>query len=76
MSLWNFIEHEYLDIMIGNESWLSPSIYTSKVFPPTYNVYRKDRSDGYGGVFIACHHELTSLHLTLDDSNGNELITA
>jgi len=65
----------YPDI-IGKESWLNPSIYTSEVFPPTYNVYRKDRSDGYGRVFIACHHKLTSSHLTFDDSNGNELIAA
>ena len=57
-SLWNFIEHEYPDIMIGNESWLNPSIYTSEAFPPTYNVYRNDRSDGYGGVFIACRHDI------------------
>ena len=63
-------------IMIGNESWVNPSIYTSEVFPPTYDVYRKDRSDGYGGVFIACLHKLTSSHLTLDDNNGNELISA
>ena len=46
------------------------------MFPPTYNVHRKDRSDGYGGVFIACHHKLTSSHITLDDNNGNELIAA
>ena len=62
-SLWSFIEHEHPDVMIGNESWLYPNIYSSEVFPSEYNVFRKDRSDGYGGAFIACHNKLTSFQL-------------
>jgi len=73
-SLWNFIEHEHPDIMIGNESWLNPNIYSSEVFPPEYNVFRKDRSDGYGGVFIACHNKLTTFQLTLNENTSSELI--
>ena len=30
-SLWNFIEHEHPNVMIGNESWLNPNIYFSEV---------------------------------------------
>jgi len=44
------------------------------VFPSEYNVFKKDRSDGYGEVFIACHNKLTSFHLTLDENSNSELI--
>jgi len=52
------LKHEHPDIMIGNESWLNPNIYLGEVFPSEYKVFRKDRSDGYGGVFIACNNKL------------------
>lgn len=55
-----FIEDHQPDIIIGSESWLSPSVYSSELFPPTYNVYRQDREDGYGGVFILCSRRLSS----------------
>jgi len=70
-SLWNFIEHEHPDVMIGNESWLNPKIYSSDLVPSEYNVFRKDRSDGYGGV---CHNKLTSFQLTLEENSSSELI--
>ena len=60
--------------MIGNESWLNPNIYSGEVFPSEYNAFRKDRSDCYGGVIIACHNKLTSFQLTLDDNSSSELI--
>ena len=41
------------DIIIGTETWLKPEIHSSELFPPTYNVFRKDRKDGYGGVLVA-----------------------
>ena len=45
---------------------VKPSIHTSEVFPDSYNVYRKDRKDGYGGVFLACHSKLPSKIIPLD----------
>ena len=57
------------DVMIGNESWPNPNIYSSEVFPSEYNVFR---ADGYGGVFITCHNKLTLF--TLDDNSSSELI--
>ena len=33
--------------------WLSPSISSSEFFPSGYIDYRKDRKDGYEGVFLA-----------------------
>jgi len=73
-SLWSFSKHEHPDIIIGNESWLNPNIYSIEVFPSEYNVFRKDRPD-YGGVSIACHNKLTSFQLTPSENSGSELIT-
>ena len=39
------------DVLIATETWLSTSISSSEFFPPGYNVYRKDRQDGYGVSF-------------------------
>ena len=49
------------DILIGTETWLSESIYTSEIFPPSlgYDVIRRDRpSDPHGGVLLAAKTEL------------------
>ena len=48
------------DIVIGSETWLNPDIHSSELFPATYNVYRKDRRDGHGGVLIATKGSLIS----------------
>jgi len=57
---------------VGSESWLKPDILNSEIFPDGYNVYRKDRFDGYGGVFLACHQSLISCELDIPD-NSSEL---
>ena len=31
------------DIILGNESWLTPDIGNNEIFPIDYNVFRKDR---------------------------------
>ena len=62
----NFVSVNSPDIIVGCESWLSPSISTSEVFPAGFTVYRKDRSDGYGGVFIACQNSLVSEEINLN----------
>ena len=42
------------DIILGNESWLTPDIKSSEIFPESFDAVRKDRaSDAHGGVFIA-----------------------
>ena len=71
-SFLNFIDTNKPDIVIGSESWLKPSINNSEIFPPTYNIYRHDRSDGYGGVFIACKNLLNSSNLYV--STCNEIV--
>lgn len=40
------------DFIFGTESWLDETILNSEIFPPTYDVYRKDRNCHGGGVFL------------------------
>ena len=44
-------EHEP-DIIVGCESHLDSSYLSSEIFPASFNIYRKDRSAGGGGVFL------------------------
>ena len=47
------------DIILGNESWLTPEIKNSEIFPDSFDAIRKDRvGDAHGGVFIAFRHDL------------------
>ena len=48
------------DVIFGSESWLSPLIYTNEIFPHNFDVYRCNRDDGFGGVFLACNNKLVS----------------
>ena len=60
------------EIIFGSEPWLNSDISSSEVFPTGYNVYHKDRADGYGGVFVACHRSLISSAVDIPD-NTSEL---
>ena len=47
------------DIILGNESWLTPEIKNSEIFPDSFDAIRKDRvGDAHGGVFIAFMRDL------------------
>ena len=52
------IESAEPDIIIGTETWLNPSIYSSDVLPNNYAVFRRDRADSHGGVLIAVKDDL------------------
>ena len=52
------IESAEPDIIIGTETWLNPSIYSSEVLPNNYAVFRRDRADSHGGVLIAVKDDL------------------
>ena len=60
----NMIDSCNPDVIIGTETWLNENIHSTELFPPSYTVIRKDRSDGYGGVLIALKQEFTFEHLT------------
>lgn len=48
--LCNIIESSDPCIIIGTETWFNPTIHSSEIFPPNYEIIRKDRNDGYGRV--------------------------
>jgi hypothetical protein len=59
-----------VDIVIGTESWLDPSIKDHEVFPSGFTIYRKDRNCGKGGgVFIAVSDDIMSSHMADLDSD-------
>ena len=47
-----------IDIILGCETHLSPSISTSELLPPVYTAHRCDRDDGYGGSIIIAKKNL------------------
>lgn len=50
----NLLDSVKPDIIIGTETWLTHDQITGQCFDPDYfEVFRKDRADGYGGVLIA-----------------------
>ena len=59
--------HQYHpDFIVGTESWLTADILNNEIFPHGYNIYRKDRPDGYGGVFFACRDNILCRQLSLN----------
>ena len=43
---------------MGNECWLNTDIASGEIFPDDYDVFWKDRPDGYRGVFEATKKDL------------------
>ena len=48
------------DIIVGTETWLNSSVYSSEFLPSTYQIFRRDRSTDTtgGGVFLAIKYSL------------------
>jgi hypothetical protein len=57
-------------IIICTETWLNNSVYSSEIFPPNYEVIRKDRQDGNGGVLIAVRKDYIFDRLETDDESN------
>ena len=65
IELWNLLESTNADIILGTETFLRPDIHNSEIFPPHFNVYRRDRPhQAYGGVLIAAKTSLISHQIT------------
>ena len=57
--LHTIIDSAKPDIILGNESWLTPDIKNSEIFPDAFDAIRKDRvGDAHGDVFIAFRRDL------------------
>jgi hypothetical protein len=48
----NLLDSRNPDILFGCETWLNPNITDNEILPENtgYNIFCKDRKDGYGGV--------------------------
>ncbi|XP_041457324.1 uncharacterized protein LOC121409459 [Lytechinus variegatus] len=67
---WIIIETAKPDIIILTETWLNSNILSSEILPQGlhYELFRRDRSDGYGGVAVAISRSFDAKHLhTADD---------
>jgi len=64
----NVIDNEVSHFITGTESWLKPTVYSSEVFPPEYEIFCNDRPDGYGGVLLACHISLACTKIPIHTS--------
>ena len=70
VELHSIIDSAKLDIILGNESWLSPDIKNPEIFPDSFDAIRKDRaSDTHGGVFIAFKRDLLRTETPELDTN-------
>ena len=54
-----------IDIVLGCESHLDDSFYSSEILPKTYTVIRKDRCLGGGGVFVGYKTYLSISNLNI-----------
>ena len=58
------------DIVLANETWLKPEVFSSEIMPPGYNPpIRRDRADGYGGVLLAIKKDLIGSEVKLETSS-------
>ena len=58
------IECQMPDIIVGTEIFIKNKIKDSEFMPSHFEVHRNDRSDGYGGVFIAISKDISSKRIT------------
>ena len=61
------LQHEHNpEIITISETWLKPEVLSSEFLSTDYNIFRRDRPDGYGGVLIACRNSLNCHHLNIN----------
>ena len=72
----NFVSVYKPDIIAGTESWLRPwpDIQNSEIFTCDYQVFRCDRRDGYGGVFLACNKSYSWTEINSYSNCSRELV--
>ena len=65
------IDTEKPDVVIGTESWLSPEISSSEIFPLGYTAYRRDRDSKKrsGGVFVLVRDNIVCTEQTQFHTN-------
>ena len=62
----NLVDSTQPDIVVATETWLAEGKHQDgeigevNRFSVDYKIYRKDRQDGYGGVFVAVRNDIIS----------------
>ena len=78
---WSLVDAVKPDVIFGCETWLKPNISKGEIFPPDYDLYRRDRKDGWGGVLLGIHSSLNSHQIDIQTNaefvaakivNGNQ----
>lgn len=67
---------ENYDIVAITETWLNDSVLNAELFPPGYQVFRRDRSTGQsrgGGVLLAVSNLIQARRLQHLESDGENL---
>lgn len=62
----SFVSVSDFQILAITETWCSKDVLDNEIFPPGYNVYRKDRDSRGGGVLLAVTDRLFSKLITVD----------
>ena len=62
----NLIDSSDPTIIIGSETWLNSNVHSSEIFPPNFDIIRKDRSDGWGGVLLAIKKDFIYDHVEVN----------
>ena len=66
-AFWEAVDSSQPDIILANETWLKPEMFSSEMMPPGYNPpIRRDRLDGYGGVLLATKQDLVDSEIKLE----------
>ena len=73
-SFLNLIHGHHPDIIFGTETWLSPEINTTEFLPTGYTLFRRDRSDGYGGVLLAFRDTFSVTEYLINNYSQCEII--
>ena len=66
---WELLDNYSPDIVIACEIWLNQFILNNETIPSNYKLYRCDRSDNYGGIFIAVKSPLNSQRIQCSASS-------
>ena len=76
--LCNIIDSSDPSVIIGTETWLNPNIHSHEIPPPppNYEVLRKDRKDGYGGVLLAVKKDFIIDNITYPPEYDCEAVFA
>jgi len=70
-SFAHLIQSQSAHFIAGTEPWLNPTVSSSEIFSTDYQVFRSDRSDGYGGVSFTYQNTINCSQITTTKSCEN-----